>query len=127
MAPKKRNKQIDDDANHLQSIEQLSASGLFPGLEVLPTVVLVLDKRTLRVAFANAAAESILELSRKQLQLLRWEDLFTNADELVATIDAIADNRFQATHLDAALERPGHELFGARQVRPESRTAHLRR
>jgi len=125
MAPKKLNKQIDDDANHLQSIEQLSASGLFPGLEVLPTVVLVLDKRTLRVAFANAAAETMLELSRKQLQLLRWEDLFTNAEDLVATIDAIADNRFQATHLDAALERPGHEplhvhvVVGFFEVQPD--------
>ncbi len=87
----------------------LESSGLLPGLEALPTVVLVLEKRKLRVAFANASAETMLDLSRKQLMQLSWPDLFTNADELVEVIDAIADNRFQATHLDAVLERPGYE------------------
>jgi two-component system nitrogen regulation sensor histidine kinase GlnL len=90
---------------------QLSGSGVLPGLEALPTVVLVLDKRTLRVAFANPSAESMLDLSRRQLAQMAWSDIFANAAELVATIAAIADNRFHSTHLDAVLERPGREAL----------------
>ncbi len=72
---------------------QLVESGLLPGFEALPTVVLVLEKRTLRVAFANPSAESMLELSRRQLTQMAWHDVFSNADELLATIGAIADHR----------------------------------
>ncbi|HLX00931.1 MAG TPA: nitrogen regulation protein NR(II) [Trinickia sp.] len=96
-------------AESLSDDVPLVNSGLLPGLEALPTVVLVLDKRTLRVAFANPSAESMLDLSRKQLAQMLWSDIFTNAEELVATIGAIAEHRFHATHLDAVLERPGRE------------------
>jgi two-component system, NtrC family, nitrogen regulation sensor histidine kinase GlnL len=96
-------------AEPLSDIAQLVESGLLPGFEALPTVVLVLEKRTLKVAFANPSAESMLDLSRRQLTQMVWPDIFTNADELVATIASIAEHRFHATHLDAVLERPGHE------------------
>jgi len=45
----------------------LSETGLLPGLEALPSVVLVLERRNLHIAFANPAAEALLELSRRQL------------------------------------------------------------
>src|SRR6201997_3487505 len=93
---------LSDDA-------QLVESGLLPGFEALPTVLLVLDKRTLRVAFANPSAESMLEMSRRQLTQMAWSDIFANGAELVATIAAIAEQRFHATHLDTVLERPGRE------------------
>jgi two-component system, NtrC family, nitrogen regulation sensor histidine kinase GlnL len=93
----------------LSNIAQLVNSGLLQGFEALPTVVLVLEKRTLKVAFANPSAEAMLDLSRRQLTQMVWPDIFTNADELVATIAAIAEHRFHATHLDAVLERAGHE------------------
>ncbi len=96
-------------AQALPGDEPLIHSGLLPGLEALPTVVLVLEKRTLRVAFANPSAESMLDLSRKQLTQMLWSDIFSNAQELVATIAAIAEHRFHATHLDAVLERSGRE------------------
>jgi two-component system, NtrC family, nitrogen regulation sensor histidine kinase GlnL len=96
-------------AESLSDDAQLVNSGLLPGFEALPTAVLVLDKRTLRVAFANPSAESMLELSRRLLAQLLWSGIFANADELVATIAAIAAHRFHATHLDAVLERPGRE------------------
>ena len=51
-------------AEPLSGDAQLIDSGLLPGFEALPTVVLVLVKRTLRVAFANPSAESMLDLSR---------------------------------------------------------------
>ena len=94
----------------------LAQSGLLPGLEALPTVTLVLEKRTLRVAFANPSAESMLDLSRRQLMQMSWPELFANGDELVATIAAIAEHRFHATHLDAVLERPGREPLHAHVV-----------
>ena len=93
---------LSDDAALMQS-------GLLPGLEALPTVVLLLDKSTLRIAFANPSAESMLDLSRRQLMQMSWPELFANADDLIATIAAIAEHRFHATHLDTVLERPGRE------------------
>jgi two-component system nitrogen regulation sensor histidine kinase GlnL len=95
--------------NSLSDDATLVATNLLPGMEALPTVVLVLDKLTLKIAFANPSAEAMLERSRKQLAQTAWPELFANADELVTTIASIADHRFNATHLDAVLERPGRE------------------
>ncbi|MGN6667548.1 MAG: histidine kinase dimerization/phospho-acceptor domain-containing protein, partial [Trinickia sp.] len=99
----------EGQAEPLSDDAALAQSGLLPGLEALPTVAFVLDKRTLRVAFANPSAESMLDLSRRQLVQMSWPELFANGDELIATIAAIAEHRFHATHLDAVLERPGRE------------------
>jgi two-component system nitrogen regulation sensor histidine kinase GlnL len=95
--------------NSLSDDLQLVGTGLLPGMEALPTVVLVLNKISFKIAFANPSAEAMLERSRKQLTQITWPELFANADELMTTIVSIADNRFNATHLDAVLERPGHE------------------
>ncbi len=113
---------------NLSSHTVLAQSSLLPGLEALPTAVLVIERRTLSVAFANAVAEALLELSRRQLSQMSWPDLFTNSDQLIGTIDAIAaiaDNRFNATHLDASLERSGreplhvHAIVGYLEVLPD--------
>jgi two-component system, NtrC family, nitrogen regulation sensor histidine kinase GlnL len=115
-------------SENLPSHAALAQSSLLPGLEALPTAVLVIERRTLSVAFANAVAESLLELSRRQLSQMCWPDLFTNSDQLIGTIDAIAaiaDNRFNATHLDASLERSGreplhvHAIVGYLEVLPD--------
>ena len=98
-------------AQPLSDDAPLVGSGLLAGFEALPTVVLVLEKRTLRVAFANPSAEAMLDLSRRQLAQMVWPDLFSNADELISTIASIAEQRFHATHLDAMLERPGRETL----------------
>ncbi|CAN7302140.1 nitrogen regulation protein NR(II) [Trinickia sp. LjRoot230] len=87
----------------------LAASGLLPGFEALPTVALVLQTHTLRVAYANPSAESMLDLSRRQLMLMAWPEIFANGDALIETIGAIAEHRFHSTHLDAVLVRPGRE------------------
>jgi two-component system nitrogen regulation sensor histidine kinase GlnL len=96
-------------SENLSGNAQLVQSSLLPGLEALPTAVLVIERHTLNVAFANAVAEALLDMSRRQLSQMCWPDLFTNSDQLIETIDAIGDNRFNATHLDASLERAGHE------------------
>ena len=95
--------------NSLSDDAALVATTLLPGMEALPTVVLVLDKLTLKIAFANPSAEAMLERSRKQLAQTAWPELFANADKMMTTIASIADHRFNATHLDAVLERPGRE------------------
>src|ERR1700710_2432811 len=89
--------------NSLSDDLQLVGTGLLPGMEALPTVVLVLNKISFKIAFANPSAEAMLERSRKQLTQITWPELFANADELMTTIVSIADNRFNATHLDAVL------------------------
>ncbi|PFH13162.1 MULTISPECIES: nitrogen regulation protein NR(II) [Burkholderia] len=91
--------------------ERLMHSGLLAGLEALPTVVIVLDRKTLRVVFANPSAEAMLDLSRRQLAQRPWGEIFPNADELASTITAIGEERFHATHLDTVLDRPGHEAL----------------
>jgi two-component system, NtrC family, nitrogen regulation sensor histidine kinase GlnL len=96
-------------ADALSDDTQLAATGLLPGLEALPTVVLVLDTRNLKIAYANPSAEQMLELSRKQLAQMNWPELFVNAEELAHTVTSIAENRFNATRLDAELQRPGRE------------------
>ncbi|BAN22758.1 nitrogen regulation protein NR(II) [Caballeronia insecticola] len=96
-------------ADALSDNVQLAASGLLPGFEALPTNVLVLDMRNLRIAYANPSAEAMLEMSRKQLTQMNWPELFANSEELASTIASIAENRFNATRLDAVLERSGRE------------------
>ncbi|MDR5819785.1 nitrogen regulation protein NR(II) [Caballeronia sp. LZ043] len=96
-------------ADALSDDAQLSSSGLLAGFEALPTTVLVLDMRHVRIAYANPSAEAMLEMSRKQLTQMNWTELFANADELAGTIASIAENRFNATRLDAVLERPNRE------------------
>jgi two-component system nitrogen regulation sensor histidine kinase GlnL len=96
-------------SENLSGDPQLVQSSLLPGLEALPTAVLVIERHSLNVAFANAVAEALLDMSRRQLSQMCWTDLFSNSDQLVETIGAIAENRFNATHLDASLERAGHE------------------
>lgn len=89
--------------------ERLARSGLLAGLEALPSVVLVLDRKTLRIAFANPSAEAMLDISRRQLAQRPWGEIFPNANELAATITAIGEERFHATQLDTVLDRPGRE------------------
>lgn len=93
----------------LSDDDRLVRSGFLTGLEALPTVVLVLDRRTLRIAFANPSAEAMLDISRRQLSQMPWGEIFPNASELATTITAIGEERFHATHLDTVLDRPGRE------------------
>ncbi|MET5115944.1 PAS domain-containing protein, partial [Burkholderia pseudomallei] len=66
----------------LSDDDRLVRSGLLRGLEALPTVVLVLDRRTLRIAFANPSAEGMVDISRGELSQLPWGEMFPNASEL---------------------------------------------
>ena len=88
---------------------KLAATGVLPGLEALPTVLLVLEKQSLRVVFANPAAEALLALSRRSLSQMTWNDVFANGEVLASTMADLIANRFQTTRLDLVLERTAQE------------------
>lgn len=58
----------------------------FAGLELLATAVLLLDDERV-VVHANAAAENLFELSKRQLVGRRPQDIFNDAGLLLATIE----------------------------------------
>jgi two-component system nitrogen regulation sensor histidine kinase GlnL len=57
----------------------------YPGLELLATAVLLLDP-SLRIVYANPAAENLFELSRRQLVGQATAALFADATGLVAAV-----------------------------------------
>ncbi len=76
------------------------------GLDLLASAVLVLDDRG-RIAYANAAAESLLESSFKVLNQQRLPDLFINGEKLTAILDQARQHQFDQKREDLLLERLG--------------------
>ena len=76
------------------------------GLDLLASAVLVLDNEG-RIAFANAAAESLLENSFKVLNQQRLPDLFINGEKLTAILDQAREHQFDQKREDLVLERIG--------------------
>ena len=62
------------------------AKSAYPGLELLATAVLLLD-RTLTIAYANAAAENLFELSKRQLVGRKPKEVFADAGGLQVAVD----------------------------------------
>lgn len=76
------------------------------GLDLLASAVLVLDAEG-RIAYANAAAESLLESSFKLLSQYRLADLFVNGDKLAAIFEQARQHQFDEKREDLLLERAG--------------------
>jgi len=76
------------------------------GLDLLASAVLVLDRRA-RIAYANAAAESLLESSFKVLNQQRLPDLFLNGNKLTSILDQARQHQFDQKREDLLLERAG--------------------
>ncbi len=79
-----------------------------PGLEFLATAVVVLDEE-LAIAYANPAAESLLETGAKSLLGLQFQRMFSGDPELANTL-----SRARATHWDYSAQsvsyrRPGRD------------------
>jgi two-component system, NtrC family, nitrogen regulation sensor histidine kinase GlnL len=87
----------------------------FDGLELLSSAVLILDAES-RVAYANAAAENLLESSFKMLSSQTLGKLFLNGDELSKVIDQATAHQFADKRLDLTLERIGREPLHAHIV-----------
>ncbi|MFM8466555.1 MAG: nitrogen regulation protein NR(II) [Oxalobacteraceae bacterium] len=76
------------------------------GLDLLASAVLVLDRQA-RIAYANAAAESLLESSFKVLNQQRLPDLFINGNKLTSILDQARQHQFDQKREDLLLERAG--------------------
>lgn len=78
------------------------------GLDLLASAVLVLDNDG-RIAYANAAAESLLENSFKVLAQQRLPDLFVNGQKLTAILTQARQHQFDEKREDLVLERVGKQ------------------
>ena len=76
------------------------------GLDLLASAVLILDIEG-RIAYANVAAESLLENSFKVLHQYRFDRLFLNGDKLVQIFEQARRHQFDEKREDLVLERPG--------------------
>jgi two-component system nitrogen regulation sensor histidine kinase GlnL len=80
------------------------------GLDLLASAVLVLDADG-RIAYANAAAEHLLENSIKTLLRQKLSDLFLNPESLAAVCKQAAAHQFADKRQDLVLERAGREAL----------------
>jgi two-component system nitrogen regulation sensor histidine kinase GlnL len=78
------------------------------GLDLLSSAVVILDAAS-RITYANAAAENLLENSRKALMNRKLEELFLNGGHLAEVFNEAVENRFADKRLDLTLERVGRE------------------
>jgi two-component system, NtrC family, nitrogen regulation sensor histidine kinase GlnL len=91
-----------------------------PGFDALPNLVMIIHRRSLRIIYANPAAEASLAISRKILVTLRLNHLFRNLGDLRTMIDEVAARHFDAKRQDLSLDRVGggeaiyvHAIIGA--------------
>jgi two-component system nitrogen regulation sensor histidine kinase GlnL len=80
------------------------------GLELLASAVVLLDSEG-RIAYANAAAESLFEISVKALLGQKLADLFLNAEVLDADFLQARANKFADKRQDLTLQRSGREAL----------------
>ncbi len=78
------------------------------GLDLLASAIVILDDEGI-IAYANAAAEILLESSFKALKLQRLSDLFSNGALLESIFNQAVDRQFADKRQDLTLERSGRE------------------
>ena len=78
----------------------------FAALDHLATMVAV-ARADGHCVFANAAFESVLGLSRRNVLRGRIYDWFTEPDAVAATVAAVARNDYATSRFEALLRRPG--------------------
>ncbi len=76
------------------------------GLDLLASAVLILDAEG-RIAYANAAAESLLDSSFKVMQNQRLSELFMSGERLEQIFQQARQRQFDQKREDLALERVG--------------------
>ncbi len=80
------------------------------GLDLLASAVLILDADG-RIAFANAAAETLLENSFKVLQGQRLHELFINGERIAQVFAQARQRQFDQKREDIVLERIGRSTL----------------
>ena len=76
------------------------------GLDLLASAVIILERQG-RIAYANAAAETLLDSSFKVLHQQRLSDLFLNGDKLAVIFEQARTRQFDEKREDILLERVG--------------------
>ncbi|WP_353155513.1 nitrogen regulation protein NR(II) [Herminiimonas fonticola] len=87
----------------------------FGGLDLLASAVLVL-RADGYIAYANPAAENLLENSNKVLATHRLNELFLNAHELDLVFQQAVEHQFADKRQDLTLERMGREPLQVHMV-----------
>jgi len=82
------------------------AASPFSGLDLLATPVILVDDE-LRVVHANPAAEDLFAFSLKNVAGQALPQLFTDARELIASLNAVLGDNWSYTGRDTILTRPG--------------------
>ncbi len=82
----------------------------FDGLDLLSSAVIILDSAS-RVAYANAAAENLLESSFKTMAGQHLSELFLNGADLLGIFQEAREHRFADKRMDLSLERIGREAL----------------
>lgn len=85
-----------------------TANSSLDGLDLLASAVLLLDG-TGKIAYANPAAENLLECSSRSLAGLTLSDLFSNGSELHEAFEQAKAHQFGDKRQDLILERQGRE------------------
>ncbi len=85
------------------------------GLDLLASAVLILDAEG-RIAYANAAAESLLENSLKVLHKQRLADMFINGEKLSAIFEQAREHQFDDKREDLVLERVGRSALQVNMI-----------
>ncbi len=85
------------------------------GLDLLASAVLILDADG-RIAYANAAAESLLENSLKVLHKQRLADMFINGEKLSAIFEQAREHQFDDKREDLVLERVGRSALQVNMI-----------
>lgn len=88
----------------------MNAAGGYAGLDLLATAVMVLDG-DLRVRFANAAAEQLLQSSRRTLVDAPFHELFFDAEPLADKLRHALDQQWGFRDQGVPLTRPGLETL----------------
>jgi len=103
--------------NDLPDFLPEDVAGAYAGLDLLATAVLILDERD-RVIYANAAAENLFEVSRKQLVDHSPGELFSDASGLLAAMAKAITTGATYTEQELELETPRHTLHLTCTVSP---------
>ncbi len=85
------------------------------GLDLLASAVLILDTQG-RIAYANAAAETLLDSSFKVFHGQRLSDLFINGERLVSIFEQAMQRQFDEKREDIVLERVGRHALHLNMV-----------
>jgi two-component system nitrogen regulation sensor histidine kinase GlnL len=82
----------------------------YQALDLLATLVSVVDLQG-RVAYANAAFEDALGMSRRSIVGAPLQDFFSDRELLDSALQGARDNQFAALRYDAVLLRASHEAL----------------